>query len=302
MDPYEALATSPVALVAAFALGTLWGSFANVCIYRWPPSDAHPKGRSVVAPGSHCFACGKPVRWYDNVPLLAWLWLRGKCRDCGTKFSARYLLVEALTGVLFAVMWWYAIEATQIVEPLGARAVRFLILAAFSTVLVIITFIDLDHKLILDKLTYPAIPVFYGLGLLLPERHWYDGLIGAAVGYGVVRLIADGYWLMTKREGMGYGDGKLLAVIGALLGWKAVVVSLFGGAVIGSVIGVAMLVVARRAPAPPREPAASGEDEDEDEDDGGLRHAELPFGPFLAAAAIGYVLAEPWLVAKFFGF
>jgi leader peptidase (prepilin peptidase)/N-methyltransferase len=288
MHPYEALARSPAALAAAFVFGTLWGSFANVCIYRWPPTEAHPKGRSVVAPGSHCFACGKPVRWYDNVPLLSWLWLRGKCRDCGAAFSARYLIVEALTGVLFAVMWWYAVDLSASLEPLDDRVLRWFIYVAFTTLLVVITFIDLDHKLILDKLTYPAIPAFYGLGLLLPETRWYDGLIGAALGYGIVRLIADGYWLLTKREGMGYGDGKLLAIIGALLGWKAVIVSLFGGAVIGSVIGVAVLIAARKK-------------NDEDEE-GSIGRTELPFGPFLAAAAVGYVLAEPWISAQFFPF
>ncbi|MCA9680077.1 MAG: prepilin peptidase [Kofleriaceae bacterium] len=315
---YDALARSPAGLIAAFVLGTLWGSFANVCIYRWPPSDQHPKGRSVVAPGSHCFVCGNPVRWYDNVPLLSYLWLRGRCRDCGTGFSPRYLLVEALTGALFALMWWYAVDVGALWDPLGGRLVRFVVLAAFATVLVIVTFIDLDHKLILDKLTYPAIPAFWGLGLLLPERHWYDGLIGAAVGYGVVRAIADGYWWLTKREGMGYGDGKLLAVIGALLGWQAVVVSLFGGAILGSVVGIAALAVGRRG-AGPGEPAAeqatvpppdaesgaageaaSTEDEDDVDDDDGLGHAEVPFGPFLAAAALGYVVLEPWLQARFF--
>lgn len=287
MDPYEALARSPAALAAAFVFGALWGSFANVCIYRWPPTEAHPRGRSVVAPGSHCFACGKPVRWYDNVPLLSFLWLRGRCRDCGVTFSPRYLLVEALTGVLFAVMWWYTVDLGASLEPLDDRVLRWFVYAAFSAVLVVITFIDLDHKLILDKVTYPAIPAFYGLGLLLPETRWYDGLIGAVVGYGVVRLIADGYWLVTRREGMGYGDGKLLAVIGALFGWKAVVVSLFGGAVIGSVVGVGALLMRRQG----------GEDDAE----ASLGQTELPFGPFLAAAAIGYVLAEPWLAARFFG-
>jgi leader peptidase (prepilin peptidase)/N-methyltransferase len=288
MHPYEALARSPAALAAAFVFGTLWGSFANVCIYRWPPTEAHPRGRSVVTPGSHCGSCGKPVRWYDNVPLLSWLWLRGRCRDCGARFSARYLLVEALTGVLFAVMWWYVVDLGAALEPLDGRVLRWFIYAALTTVLVVVTFIDLDHKLILDKVTYPAIPAFYGLGLLLPETRWYDGLIGAALGYGIVRLIADGYWLVTKREGMGYGDGKLLAIIGALFGWKAVVVSLFGGAVIGSVVGVGALLIQR-----------SGA-ETAEEDDDSIGRTELPFGPFLAAAAFGYILAEPWLTARFF--
>ena len=100
---------SPGAYAFAVVLGLLWGSFANVCIYRWPPTEEFPKGRSVVAPGSHCFACKTPIRWYDNVPLLSWLWLRGRCRACKAPFSARYLLVEALTGALFGVAWWFTI-------------------------------------------------------------------------------------------------------------------------------------------------------------------------------------------------
>lgn len=300
MDPNEVLAQSYAALACAFVFGTLWGSFANVCIYRWPPTDEHPKGLSVVAPGSHCFACGKPVRWYDNVPLISWLWLRGKCRDCGTGFSARYLIVEALTGVLFACLWWFTIDLDAELEPLGGRMVRFLVYATFAVVLVVITFIDLDHKLILDRVTYPAIPAFYAMSFLLPERHWWDGLIGAAVGYGIVRAIADGYWYLTKREGMGYGDGKLLALIGALLGWRAVIVSLFGGALIGSVVGVTTLVIARRGAATvARDDADENDDDYDGEDEGQLRHAELPFGPFLAAAALAYLFASSWINARF---
>src|SRR5215207_6354228 len=126
----EMLAASPWGYVAAFVFGTLWGSFGNVCIYRWPPTEQHPKGRSVVAPGSHCFACGAPVRWYDNVPLLSFLWLRGRCRDCGTSFSPRYLRVEAATGMLFATAWWVAIDSYAMLEPFPARLVRFAVLGA----------------------------------------------------------------------------------------------------------------------------------------------------------------------------
>ena len=308
----EMLAASPWGYVAAFVFGTLWGSFANVCIYRWPPSDEHPKGLSVVAPGSHCFACGAAVRWYDNVPLLSFLWLRGRCRDCGAGFSARYLLVEALTGALFAVAWYAAVDVGALWEPLPARLIRFAVIAAFCFVLVVITFIDLDHQLILDKVTYPAIPIFYGLGLAV-GREWKEGLIGAALGYGIVRLVSDGYYFLTKREGLGYGDGKLLAIVGALLGWKGVIFSLFGGSTLGSVIGVAVVVLARRSSEPltPSESkgdavashakSAEGESVDPGEADGppSLRHTALPFGPFLAAAAVVYVFAEPWLAVRF---
>jgi leader peptidase (prepilin peptidase)/N-methyltransferase len=297
-DPHlEALAVGPGGYVFATIMGLLWGSFANVCIYRWPPSDAFPKGRSVVAPGSHCFVCQAPVKWYDNVPLLSYLWLRGRCRACKTGFSPRYLIVEALTGALFALAWWVIVVAAAPLAPLDERMVRFTIVAAFTVVMVVITFIDIDHKLILDKLTYPSIPAFYGLGLMLPEHDWKSGLIGAALGYGIIRAVSDGYYYLTKREGLGYGDGKLLAIVGALCGWRGVVFSLFAGSLMGSILGVAAVIAARRAaPEPEPEPDEAGEPDEADHVS--IRHVELPFGPYLAAAAMFYVLAEPWLRVK----
>ncbi|MGN6110715.1 MAG: prepilin peptidase [Kofleriaceae bacterium] len=302
----ESLATSPPVYAFVVVLGLLWGSFANVCIYRWPPSAEFPRGRSVVMPGSHCFACKAPVRWYDNVPLLSWLWLRGKCRSCKAPFSARYLLVEAVTGALFGVAWWATVSAGVLWDPFDIRLIRFAIYAAFCVVMVVITFIDLDHKLILDKVTIPSMIAFYGLGLLLPERTWYDGLIGAAVGYGVPWAIGEIYYRVTGREGLGLGDSMLLAVIGALLGWKGVVVGLFGGSVVGSVIGIAVLAGRR------------GDEEDEEEEgehgaqeevEGGervtpgntpsLMRTELPFGPFIAFAAVFFLFAEPWIQLHF---
>ncbi|MBA2539602.1 MAG: prepilin peptidase, partial [Deltaproteobacteria bacterium] len=245
--PLEQHASSTAAYAFVVVLGLLWGSFANVCIYRWPPSEEFPKGRSVVKPGSHCFACNEPIKWYDNVPLLAWLWLRGKCRNCKAAFSARYLIVEAVTGALFGVAWWFAVvHGPWWNDPFEERLIRFAIFAAFSFVMVVITFIDIDHKLILNKVTIPSIVVFYGFGLLLPERAWYDGLIGVVFGFGFPWLVGEIYFRITKREGLGLGDGMLLAVVGALLGWKGVFVSLFRGAVLGSVIGIVALAQAKR--------------------------------------------------------
>ena len=296
--------------MTVFVLGALFGSFANVCIYRWPPTEDHPRGRSVVTPGSHCFSCGKPVRWYDNVPLLAYLWLRGACRDCGSSFSPRYLLVEAAMGILFVGIYHHTMALAYVDDPMAVRSLRFAIGAAWIFVLVVITFIDLDHKLILDKITYPSIPLFYGLGMLLPEAQWYQGLIGAAVGYGIIRLISDGYYYLTKREGLGYGDGKLLAVIGALLGWKAVFVALFAGSLLGSVIGITAIAISRARAAEPEvanELPTGGDDpsdplidvENEQPNQGPtdipLRHVEVPFGPFLAMGAIIYLFTQPWL-------
>jgi leader peptidase (prepilin peptidase)/N-methyltransferase len=239
----EPLSTSYGAYAFAIVLGLLWGSFANVCIYRWPPTDEFPKGRSVVKPGSHCFACGKPVRWYDNVPMLSYLWLRGRCRDCKTAFSARYLVVEGTMAALFGVAWWSTVVAGILWEPFEARLIRFVVQAGFCFVMVVIAFIDLDTKLILDKLTLWAIPIFYGLGFLLPEHRWQDGLIGIAVGYGGPWLIGEIFYRIRKKEGLGLGDSKMLALVGALLGWKGVVVSLFGGSLVGTVIVLPVILV-----------------------------------------------------------
>ncbi len=372
----EALATSPAALAMAFVLGTLWGSFANVCIYRWPPTKEHPRGRSVVSPGSHCGACGKPVRGYDNVPILAWLWLRGRCRDCGTQFSARYILVEALTGVLFATVWWFAVDARAGLEPLDLRVVRAGIGAAFAFVMVVILFIDLDHMLILDRVTLPSLVAFYALGTTLPERGWQDGIVGAAVGFALVRVVADLFLLLRGKIGMGMGDGKLLAVVGALLGWRGPMVALFLGAAVAVVVVIpAMLIRSATGGAPggaddgaddgaaaepplaplpwaerrqalwslgliaivgaavmttplppwiaaavvvaaaladdffgltdPRPAPGTGDDTvddgDGDGDDDALAPGALPFGPFLAVAALFWWFAEPYVLFQIAG-
>jgi leader peptidase (prepilin peptidase) / N-methyltransferase len=333
LDRLEPLVSSPFAYVVAVVLGLLFGSFANVCIYRWPPSDEFPHGRSVVTPGSHCFACKAPIRWYDNVPVLAWLWLRGRCRACGAGFSARYLVVELVTGALFGVAWWMAVIAPSLFAPLDQRLIHFAVYAAFCLVMVVITFIDLDHKLILNKITIPSAVVFYAASFLWPERHWYDGVVGAAVGYGLPWAIGEIYYRITRREGLGLGDGMLLAVVGALLGWRGVLVSLFGGSLVGSVIGITALAISRargqgadetaeetgeataeatpggaaaretdtgeaRTGEPGPEPGAET-DTSAEADNPSLMRTELPFGPFLAIAALFYLFAEPWLQLHF---
>jgi leader peptidase (prepilin peptidase)/N-methyltransferase len=261
--------------VLAVVLGLLWGSFANVCIYRWPPSEQFPKGRSVVKPDSFCFACNTPIRWYDNVPLLSYLWLRGRCRACKAEFSPRYLLVEALTGALFGCAWWFTLGTGGLFLAFDTRLTLFFIYAAFVWVMVVITFIDIDHKLILNKVTFPSIVAFYAASLTF--RPWWDGLIGIAVGYGVPWLIGTLYMAVRKREGLGLGDGTMLAVVGALLGWKGVLVSLFGGSMVGSIVGIAVLARKQQE----------------------VLKSELPFGPFLAIGAVFYLFAEPFLDVYF---
>jgi leader peptidase (prepilin peptidase)/N-methyltransferase len=311
----EPLAMSRTAYGVVIALGLLWGSFANVCIHRWPA------GRSVVTPGSHCTACQAPIRWYDNVPVLAWLWLRGRCRACKAPFSSRYLLVEALTGVLFGVAWWAAVIAPAPFEPFSARLLHFAIDAAFCFAMVVITFIDIDHMLILNKVTVPSIALAYLASFAWPGRRWYDGILGAVIGYGVPWAIGELYYRIRGHEGLGLGDGMLLAVVGALLGWCGVLVALFGGSMIGAVIGIMSVLVRRDGGEPGGEPGLGSEpsrtqpDAPVGERDPGVPapgiapadqpgkpsvlRTELPFGPFLAMAAVLYLFAEPWVQIHF---
>lgn len=280
---FEPVFTSAFGGALAVFLGLLWGSFANVCIYRWPPSDGHPKGRSVVKPGSHCGSCQVPIAWYDNVPILSYLWLRGRCRNCKASFSPRYLLVEGLTGALFGLAWWFTLGTGGYYYMSFEHAlVKFLIDAAFIFVMVVITFIDIDHKLILNKVTYPSIVLAYGASLY--EHAWWVGLVGAAIGYGLPWLIGELYYRLRGREGLGLGDSSFLALVGAMFGWKGVVVSLFGGSVLGSILGIIMLARAKRS------------DEATDTD---IMTTELPFGPYLAAAATFYLFAESWISVYF---
>lgn len=238
----------------ALLLGLIVGSFLNVCISRLP------KRLSIVTPRSHCPECGRFVRWYDNVPLLSYLWLLGRCRSCKKHIPLRYPLVEALTGVLsvlvvlkFGLGWAYVFY--------------FLFLAA---PLVVITFIDLEHRIIPDVITLPGIGagllsalVLSGLSGLPPIPALLKSLWGILAGGGSLLLIAWLYLKLRRQEGLGGGDIKLAAMLGAFFGWKGVVVTLFLASFLGSLAGIAILVARR-----------------------GQGTTAVPFGPFLAAGAI----------------
>ena len=269
--------------VAAFLWGAVWGSFFNVLIVRLPA------GESVVQPASHCRGCKRPIAWYDNVPMLSYLLLRGQCRHCGEKFSSRYFFTELLICLLTVLMHhMFVINGSG---ELGLRLAQFVATSAFCGILVSLAFIDLDTMSIPDKVTYPGMPVAMALSLLMDHPHWWDGLVGGLAGYLVIRAIADGYEMLTGRMGMGYGDAKLLAIVGGLLGWQALLPTLFLASFQGSVIGITVLVIARRRaesepqpqPKPESEPEpesesepeskstpeASGEDDEEESDEDG---------------------------------
>lgn len=232
------------AVVAAY--GLVFGSFLNVVIYRVP------RELSILRPRSHCPGCGALVRWFDNVPVLSFLVLRGRCRQCGVAISPRYPLVElAAAGLLVAVVARFALTR----QALAAGVLALLLLP--------LGLIDLEHKLLPDVLTLPGLAAGLALttwGGLVPLR---DAAIGAALGAAVPWAVMLVYKALRGVEGMGLGDVKLLAMIGAFLGWRGVLLTLLLGAGSGAVLGVALI--------------ASG---------CGRRDTELPFGTFLAAGAL----------------
>ena len=232
------------------------GSFLNVCIYRLPRS------LSLIHPPSMCPSCQTKIPFYDNVPVASYLWLRGRCRHCGAAFSLRYPLVELVSG-LFAVAvfarYGFSWESLFLYSLVGA--------------LLVITFIDIDHQIIPDVITYPGIGVGFVTSLLLGHITYKESLIGILLGGGILLLVAWGYYLLTKREGMGGGDIKLLAMIGAFLGWKGVIFTIFAGSAIGTVAGVALALRT-----------------------GGGRRLAIPFGPFLSIGGLLYLFFGPQLI------
>ncbi len=236
-------------LFAAFVLGSVIGSFLNVCIYRIP------EGESIVSPPSRCPKCGEQIRWYQNIPVVSWVFLGGKCAGCKTSISFRYPLIEVLTGLLFvAVIYSFGFSL--------ATLVYWVFLAS----LVVLTFIDLDHQIIPDVISLPGILVGFFCSFAIPWLPWLDSLLGILLGGGLLLAIAWGYQALTGREGMGGGDIKLLAMLGAFLGWKAVFPIVFFASLAGTLVGVPAMLLQKS--------------------DGRLA---IPFGPFLAFGATIYL-------------
>lgn len=245
-----------------FVFGLLFGSFLNVCILRMP------EDRSVVWPGSACPTCGTAIRPYDNVPVLAWLWLGGKCRDCRTPISALYPTVEALFGVLTLLLFRRVVPDLGWLDlpHLAAFAWYFWLLFA----LVGLTFVDLRHYIIPDPFSIYSVPVGVGGAWLLGwlgyvgAPTWQQSAVGAVAGGGVLLLVMGAYYLIRHEEGMGMGDAKLLALLGAYFGlYPGTMYVLVLAAVAGSIVGGLTLLLARK----------------------GFR-TPIPFGPYLALAAL----------------
>ena len=258
-----------VMLVYLFLLGACLGSFGNVVIYRMP------LGRSVVRPGSACGSCGKAIPFYHNIPILSWFILRGRCSSCKAKYSIRYAMVELLTAVLFAVAWQRYGWSWTLVEAL-----------IFIFSLVVVSFIDLDHMILPDKFTLSGIVIGLAGAALNPERSFLDAVYGVLLGGGFLWAIAYFYLVLRKREGMGGGDIKLLAWVGAVLGWQSVPFVILVASVFGSVVGLLTVLVRNRKPASETGEAAT------EAETGDIPSFAIPFGPFLASAALVYLLAD----------
>lgn len=275
MDYFEGLrllVAPPLGYVVALVWGALWGSFFNVCIYRIPVYE------SVVSPGSRCPHCNTAIAFYDNLPILSWLILRGRCRHCRAPISPRYLMIEALVALLTVAL--YHRFVAMAVLPWPAALAHFLVYFYFVSTLVVLSGIDYDHQILPDQITYPGIVLFFALGRVMGESTGVshrDAVIGMIAGYAFVRLVADGYYYLTGREGMGYGDGKLLAMTAGLLGWQSLPFTLLVGSLVGIAVNLPILWWKRK-----HEQLGKGAPSS-------LRHVEVPFGPPLAVGAVVYL-------------
>jgi len=238
--------------ITFFILGLLIGSFLNVCIHRLPAKE------SIVFPRSYCPSCKNQIPAYDNIPIISFMLLLGRCRSCKNPISWRYPAVELLNGIGYSF----------ILHCFGPTP-ETLIYAIFFSALAVITFIDLDHQIIPDVITLPGIPISFLAAATVLSTGWMDSLQGLLLGGGLFYMIAWLSLLLLKKEGMGGGDIKLVAMIGALLGWQKVLLAIFAASVSGSVIGILLIATRLRGRSDP-----------------------IPFGPFLVIGG---------LISLFFG-
>lgn len=294
-----------------FAFGLLWGSFLNVVIYRVP------RDMSVVRPGSHCPACGKPIHAYDNLPVLSYLVLRGRARCCGARMSPRYPLVELIGGFLsLAVFEVLVLRALPGSTPVGRAAAIYGANFSLCLGLVAAAFIDAEHMFLPDSITIGG-AVLGVVTATLRGLPITDALVGAAMGFlGVYVPFIFLYQRLLGRTGMGLGDAKLLALAGAWFGWTGALFVLFAGAIQGSLFalfarltGIEMQLpeavledlaeLKKAAEAGDEEAKKALEDDPLAEDGEGPPRARIPFGPFLILAILEWLFAADWLRATF---
>ncbi|MDD5286466.1 MAG: prepilin peptidase [Desulfuromonadaceae bacterium] len=256
------MAYSSIYAFFSLVLGMVVGSFLNVCICRMPHDE------SIVSPPSRCPECSCQIKWYDNIPLFSYLLLHGKCRACGAHISIQYPLVEVINGIL-ALFLFLRFGPTM----------TFAVLFLFCSALVVITFIDIEHQIIPDEISLSGIAIGFALSFFLKDPGWLNSLLGIILGGGTLLLVAYGYQKLTGKEGMGGGDIKLLAMMGAFLGWKAVPFIIFAGSLTGSLVGVSIMMLQKK--------------------DSKLA---IPFGPYLAFGALLYIFYGQPLIRWYLNF
>jgi leader peptidase (prepilin peptidase)/N-methyltransferase len=249
-----------VAIAIVTAFGAIVGSFLNVCVYRLPLQ------KSIVWPASACTTCNRELLWYENIPVVSWLALRGRCRTCRTRISVQYPLVEAITAAMFGLAWWYY-------GPGPLLASRLI----FGCALIVLFAIDLEHHLLPNVITVPGIAIGFVFSLFT-EPGWEASLIGLVAGGGALYAVAEVYYRVRHEEGLGMGDVKMLAMIGAFLGWKLALLTLMLASFAGTIIGLLLIVTKR----------------------GGMKYA-LPFGTFLALGAAAAASVGPNLLDWYLG-
>jgi leader peptidase (prepilin peptidase)/N-methyltransferase len=252
--------TTAAPLIAAGVFGAVVGSFLNVCIHRLP------RGESVVWPPSACPRCGRRLTWYENVPMVSFVLLGGRCRGCRAPISIRYPIVEGITAAMFVASWW-----------LFGPSLMFMSRTLFACALIVLFFVDLEHQLLPNAITLPGIAIGFGFSFF-GEPGVLSSLVGILVGGGVLYGIGEAYYRLRREEGLGMGDVKMLAMIGAFVGWRLTLVTLMMASVAGSIVGM-LLILSRR---------------------GDMKHA-LPFGTFLALGAALAATAGPGLLDWYLG-
>lgn len=252
-------------LISSFLIGACIGSFLNVVIYRLPDPE-----KSIVKPRSFCPSCKTPIAGYDNIPIFSFLLLKGQCRHCGQRIGFRYPLIEAMTGG-FAVAYFHLSFAHKL-WPYHVGFIYFILTCA----LIAITFIDIDLQIIPNIISLPGIPIGLACSFIMPHG-FINALIGMVLGAGTLWLIGWIYLLATKREGMGFGDVKLMGMLGAFLGWVSIPFTFMVASLLGLLVGVPYIIKRNEGTRTP-----------------------IPFGPFLAFGAVLYIFAGLEIIDWYF--
>jgi len=248
--------------VLIFILGLIVGSFSNVCIYRIPRNE------SIIYPASHCPKCRSKIKPVDNIPLLSFILLKGRCRNCKSKISIQYPIVELLTGLIYLIIY--------LTYGLSVQTLIYIIL---SSALIIIAFIDLNEQIVPDVISLPGIAIGFIISFFVPYISFINSALGVVVGGGIILIIGLAGSVIFKKEAMGGGDVKLAAMIGAFLGWRYIIISLFLGFFLGALAGIILILSKIKS-----------------------REDVVPFGPFIVLGSFITLLWGDKIITWYIGF